>query len=400
MSYISIEEALRTLTQNEITVLYWKCRGLKYEEIGELLNYGVDWVQMHMSNTYAKLGFDSSMHWTKRAKILKETHCPTLAKIIDRLKKQHSLKNAKDVFQYWPPDPPDSQPNPYALALVIEDENREIEYRKQYLQRRQNRSIIIRATRATIGLGTIALIVICCIVVAAGTYWFGTNMAIPYITEIAAANASITQSPAIPGEPTDARPPTAAILPTDRPRPTSTTAPIPTSTEPFVPPADGILFQDNFDNGLSPEWQVVSGKPAVANGHLTSASNSSWLMVGDPRWTNYKIEFYVYDDAEPSYIGIHAQDIGNMVALKWYFAYCEWNVVADGDWLRIKDTYDDNVDFESSMISLSVTNNTYSAFGGGRSLSSFWDSTYSQGMVALKLTPYIVIDDLIITYIP
>ncbi len=35
---------------------------------------------------------------------------------------------------------------------------------------------------------------------------------------------------------------------------------------------------------------MVSGNPVVVNGTL-SADQDTWLLVGDPTWTNYSVEF-------------------------------------------------------------------------------------------------------------
>ncbi|MBV5342639.1 hypothetical protein JZU68_03165, partial [bacterium] len=77
---MSIDDQLRKLTKNEMTVLYWKCKGLKYEQIGARLTYGVDWVTLTMGGVYTKLGFSKEMHWTKRWEILKTEVCPLVPK--------------------------------------------------------------------------------------------------------------------------------------------------------------------------------------------------------------------------------------------------------------------------------------------------------------------------------
>lgn len=90
--------------------------------------------------------------------------------------------------------------------------------------------------------------------------------------------------------------PTATSYPTYTPFPTfpPTETPIPTPTATlFVPPADGILFQDNFDDGISPEWAIESGKWLVANGKLTklagdhNGNDYQWISLKKPEWKNY-----------------------------------------------------------------------------------------------------------------
>jgi hypothetical protein len=89
---------------------------------------------------------------------------------------------------------------------------------------------------------------------------------------------------------------TAIAVLTDTPNPTFTavvkTVPPPTNTA-FVPPADGILFQDNFENGLSQDWHIYTGKWIVANGKLTKLQGEpysnlyDWIGLEKPEWKNY-----------------------------------------------------------------------------------------------------------------
>lgn len=90
--------------------------------------------------------------------------------------------------------------------------------------------------------------------------------------------------------------PTQTPYPTFTPNPTYTISPTNTlpptiaATE-FVPPADGILFQDNFDGGISSEWTPLSGNWIVSNGELTAFTEKTgayiWISLQRPHWKNY-----------------------------------------------------------------------------------------------------------------
>lgn len=110
-----MSNALNSLTKNEVTILYWKCKGLKYNQIALKLGYSMDWVQLHMSNVYKKLGFQKEMHWTKRAEILEKEICPKLPKDLKDLDIKEEIEASVE-----PKTQP--KPDPEMLALVLYDE--------------------------------------------------------------------------------------------------------------------------------------------------------------------------------------------------------------------------------------------------------------------------------------
>ena len=84
--------------------------------------------------------------------------------------------------------------------------------------------------------------------------------------------------------------PTYTPLPTNMPVITNTSIPIATATF-FVPPADGILFQDNFDNGFKTDWNLGNDW-ITADGTLSQiakgTSNSyGWATLNKSEWKNY-----------------------------------------------------------------------------------------------------------------
>jgi hypothetical protein len=85
---------------------------------------------------------------------------------------------------------------------------------------------------------------------------------------------------------------TSEIQPTYTPYPTYTPAPLPTIPTPtaFLPPANGIWFQDNFDNGIKTDWERDNSW-ITADGALSRTSQSidsySWATLNEPEWKNY-----------------------------------------------------------------------------------------------------------------
>jgi hypothetical protein len=105
-----------------------------------------------------------------------------------------------------------------------------------------------------------------------------------------------TSTPVVIILPTDTPLPTYTPQPTYTPFPTllPTETPIPTPTATlFVPPADGVLFQDNFDSGDLTGWTQINGKWIVSDGRLTKLTDDNtgndyqWISLDRPEWKNY-----------------------------------------------------------------------------------------------------------------
>lgn len=135
--------------------------------------------------------------------------------------------------------------------------------------------------------------------------------------------------------------------PPQKPLPTYTPYPTYTkeseiNTETSLPPTStqsSLLFQDDFNSGLSPLWQLISGNPFIVNDKLT-ADRDTWFMVGENTWENYSVEFEA--DASDCWfsgsyntIGIRVQDMNNMIAFRWADCESKWYIVDNGNWNEI-----------------------------------------------------------------
>lgn len=92
--------------------------------------------------------------------------------------------------------------------------------------------------------------------------------------------------------------PTNTLAPTIPPTLTPTFTAIPPTITPFVPPADGILFDDSFDGVIKPEWQIYNGTWLISDGRLTLLPNDGttfdWIALGKPEWKNFRLSISVY----------------------------------------------------------------------------------------------------------
>jgi hypothetical protein len=158
---------------------------------------------------------------------------------------------------------------------------------------------------------------------------------------------------------------------------------------------------DNFEGGLRPNWEVVKGRPAVSNGKLTSSVNQTWLLVGDPRWENYVVEFDAEKVWEEAYVGVHVQDLNNMVAVNMRGNTLDfWYIVSDGKWYGMGLEIRNSLVLNPAKVRISVKDNHYIAEIGGGKVGEIWDQTLSNGRVALNLTTYVIIDNFKVTWLP
>jgi hypothetical protein len=75
-------------------------------------------------------------------------------------------------------------------------------------------------------------------------------------------------------------------IPTDLQTDTPTTTETPTNTP--EPAPDLTLFEDNFDSGISDEWNISGNNYSMVNGELAS---EGWInaTVGDENWKDYEV---------------------------------------------------------------------------------------------------------------
>lgn len=408
---MSIEDQLKKLTLNEATVLYWKCRGLRHKQIADRLGYGVDWVQLQMSQVYRKLGFDAKMHWSKRKEILEIEVCPRLPKNLNH--RQFREENTEEIKQ-----------DPQITALVLYDEMKDEEdYMPSYPP-----PITIRPNpRPRPPIRGILFVIFLLAVAGLGGYLYGrffppqAPTTPPPATNPPVMPDTPLPSPTIPAGPTEppfissvVPIPTSAtstpesLLPTDTPVPTNT---------PFVPPADGILFQDNFDNGYKPDWNLGDNW-IVSDGTLSQIAASSgeaysWATLNRPEWKNYILSVKI----NIPYIGSAAQsDVAVAVRVNGQEKYLGIQIlVAPGNALFfIGNTRFDSsavanhrvFDFDSgSTIQIEANGNTFTVSVDGRQVQQVSLSGYDSGGIALGIQCRSTLgcpsfDDVNVSYLP
>ena len=168
--------------------------------------------------------------------------------------------------------------------------------------------------------------------------------------------ASSTPEPLIPTEePTATLPPTS----TNTPEPTNT----PTIT---LTPTPLPLFFDDFDDGLDPRWEVLSGSPTIANGALTSADDM-YLKLSDPSFTNFRITFDFdgcdcWISGSNNMVGVRGDTPNNMVAFVWADCENEWAVISSGKRNTVPNTYNNDHTYGINRFTIEANGNTFLAY--------------------------------------
>jgi hypothetical protein len=129
--------------------------------------------------------------------------------------------------------------------------------------------------------------------------------------------------------PTNTPEPTNTPLPTNTPFPTNT--PVPTNT--LLPPTPtlAIIFEDNFDNGIRPEWVVEVGEPIIKNGKLSSIENELSLKLENILPSDYSIEFDYYVGVYSSIVIMIGENF------HYYMDYDNtvWYAFKENNWIEI-----------------------------------------------------------------
>jgi hypothetical protein len=170
------------------------------------------------------------------------------------------------------------------------------------------------------------------------------------------------------------------------------------STEPNVTATPiTLLFRDDFEGGIKPEWGMVGDRFASVNGKLI-ASGFLEGSIGDSSWTNYRVsiirgEYHFY---VPSLnILLRVQDKENYMKLlcesrgdgNGHYE-CDFLKVVNGEEMKILGSPFDpfpNDRFGTQTFHVEVEGDVYRVIFEGDSVFRFTDSTFSNGGVIFQL---------------
>jgi len=425
-------EKLKKLTAREKEILKLFCEGYLYKDIGKKLFCSNSTVKSHMCNIYMKLGLDLLPH-RARTIILSEVYCKTLkdseyfpsedeegveARTEGTVKvdaeetgevgaeeniESDAEENVEENDEEKAEESEEASPEPISRALlkVVEEDDGgprkdyegEIikivpidppDYGKQF--RRKPNPLMI-------GFMIIALISILFTGYSLYNRFFGP---IPVPSRPSQEQLQ-QQEPQVASSADNKPEPTAGIQSISP----ATEIPVSSTT---IAPKPAVLFEDNFDQGLSEDWEVISGNPMIVDGMLTS-DQDVWLMVGNLAWKNYSVEFTAETDINAAnlgfnIIGVREVDIDNMYAYKLSTYDTLWSIVKNGKWNAIPDSTDHsdkNLNLNDFRITVNKSSITF--YINGIQNFSFVDSNYPQGRVVLKVSQGSTFDDFKVTEI-
>lgn len=372
-------EKIKRLTPREIEVLRLVCEHFTYREISKKIWISVSTIKTHMGNIYIKLGLDQL---PRRARIfaLGDVYCKALRDI--------DFIPDKDIDQE--DEGKEIIPSPISNDLmekVEEDDGGPImilegkglepypfpDDEPQYKPVRRKFNPVMSAFMV------IAIISILFTGYSIFNRFFGTPPAQPVSTP-----EKLAQSDEMEVNPTEVQSEPATVAQSS---PTDTVQPTPKAT---ARPKPAILFEDNFDQGLSDEWEVVSGNPYIVNGRLGS-DRDTWLVVGDPNWKNYSIEYDTYNPYT-STIGygfnvtaLRMTDMNNMYAGKWTTMESQWFIVENGIWNEIPDSRKSFFWTDGINHRITVEGNLITVYINGMQHFSLVDTRYTQGRVGIMV---------------
>ena len=374
---------LRTLSKSEFNVLKLYCQSYRYTEIAKELLITNSTVKNYMGRIYVKLGLDQ-LPERARTFALARVYCPAIQAF-----EQHG-KVDKELVPMGKEEEPQAIKREL-MKIVEEDDGGPTEVFEGEIietipieQPRDRETPRPKPNPFMFGFMIIALISI-------------------LFTGISIYNRFFGPTP-IPSSIPPEQPVAQAVGPADNQSdPTITFQPSPTMTElplaaATLPPKPAILFEDNFDQGLSEAWEVVSGNPMVVNGMLSS-DQDSWIIVGDPTWENYSVEFTAEPDINAAnlgfnVIGVRVVDMDNMYAYKLSRYETLWSIVKSGKWNAISESADHlRSEFPRDVIRITVNKNSITLYINSTQRFSFVDSKYPQGRVLLKVCPGTTIDN-------
>ncbi len=388
---------LYSLTSRQREILQLFCEGNNYKQIAETLVISENTVKSHMGHIYVKLGLDM-LDDAQRKKTLHQGFCAALGAI--------------DVAPPKPDEPKELAPIPeYVWKMVEEDE----------------KAIMIRPSTQIIDItpkpdpkqkpkptkrfrwflfGVVVGMILMAIVVY---YSWKANLLLSPESEIPAITTE-NQNPITTVE-QSVNPETDVTQIQNQPAITenqiteeSEVIKTEAAILPSPTPMYKVLFEDNFDMGLSPLWQIISGKPSIVNGALTTDSEI-WLMAGDDSWVNYIVEYetkieHCFISRAYNILGLYAKDPSNMVAFKYADCEGEWHTVTNGTDKAIPNAVYEGPNIGKQHPMKFSTQNSSFSVTIREDIVSFFDQSFTSGGVVIRLSEKSIIDNFRVITLP
>jgi hypothetical protein len=223
--------------------------------------------------------------------------------------------------------------------------------------------------------------------------------------EVPATKLPLTCTP----DPTYTLYPTYTPYPTQTPYPTHDTPPTSFSPTPQIviatitptaTPEPSTLFFDDFEDGLDPAWEVVSGDVVIVNGRLTTSGGAT-LLVGDRSWVNYEVECDSWSSsAYPSNrLWVRVQDVDDYAYFRWRGFDTNWGIMRNGSAQVVPNSESGYIGTGHHLIRVVVSDSEYRAYISGARVSSFIDNRFPDGPVGINLYEGAQVDNFTVTLV-
>lgn len=173
------------------------------------------------------------------------------------------------------------------------------------------------------------------------------------------------------------------------------TTPTPSATRADTNPPLALPFADNFDQGPSPEWRIINGRPLVSNGRLTSAVDELSLEIGNTMLADYTLTVSVSGDDSCSTGSWNYLDLGFSPTLRMtytnggLYGRLTWWTLNDDEWSEI----DEQDRLDCGRFEVAVFGNSYQVRLNGTVVSELVFEPAS-GPLVLGIDEGVYIDDL------
>ena len=210
-------------------------------------------------------------------------------------------------------------------------------------------------------------------------------------------NSSTVRDLSCPGQPAGGTAPTVPDSESPVEAPTQA-SPVAEGGDTAVPtalalPVSSLLlpFEDSFDGGLRPEWQVISGQPVVANGNLKPAG-IDWLtmQVGDSSLgENFTISVDWNWECHAATI-----TLGEKVRFRFVGYGFHWEAFHENEWITLQ--YDNAQPCEGNT-QFKVSGGNYTLLNNGEQLLTGTYEETSSGPITVAIDSSVTIDNFRIT---
>ena len=161
---------------------------------------------------------------------------------------------------------------------------------------------------------------------------------------------------------------------TEANNPVATDTPEPSISFPFI---------DDFDNGLRPEWRVVSGEPAVINGKLGSVGEEVSIKLDNILPITKVIEFdFLIPNVYPSL----SISLGDDVRIVHSIHGLIYQVFSENEWIQVGES--ETGSYYEGRLRIEINGNKHSIFNNGTKIFEIVHGQEISGDLTITLDDY------------